>query len=340
LPGTTATGTAPAVDLLPGGDPLAGRLPVAKGHGTENDFVLVPDPDGRLDLPATLVAALCDRRAGLGGDGLIRVVRCAALPEGVAFSGDAEWFMDYRNGDGSVAEMCGNGIRVFVRYLQHLGLVDLEDGDTLPVGTRAGLLSVRRDGDLLAADLGAWNVVGGAAAVAAGSDATVEVRGIEATPPHGHPATVPLPGLSVDVGNPHTVVAVGALDLLAGADLTRAPHVDPVPPAGTNVEITVPLHESGSEVGHLRMRVHERGVGETRSCGTGAAAAVLATRAWAGPAAPRVWTVDVPGGRLRVTVPADDVLAGPSVELAGPAQVVAEGSLDPAWLAAARAGRA
>ena len=332
---TTPT-AAPSVDLLPTGGAADGHLPVAKGHGTQNDFVLVPDPDGRADLPPALVAALCDRRAGVGGDGLIRVVRSAALPEGVALAGGAEWFMDYRNGDGSVAEMCGNGIRVFVRYLQHLRLVDLADGETLPVGTRAGLLSVRRDGDLLAADLGAWKVVGGAAAAQAGSDATVEVRGVEAEGPDGRPATVALPGLSVDVGNPHTVVALGSTDLLAAADLTRAPHVEPVPPAGTNVEITVPLHESGSATGHLRMRVHERGVGETRSCGTGAAAAVLATRAWAGPTAPRVWTVEVPGGRLRVTVPADDVLAGSAVELAGPAEIVAEGAVDAAWLASRR----
>ena len=329
---------APSVDLLPAGDAADGHLPVAKGHGTQNDFVLVPDPDGRVDLPPALVAALCDRRAGVGGDGLIRVVRAAAAPEGVAFAGDAEWFMDYRNADGSVAEMCGNGIRVFVRYLEHLGLVDLPDGGVLPVGTRAGLLSVRKDGDLLAADLGAWKVIGGEDAVRAGSDATVEVRGIEAEGPDGRPATVVLPGLSIDVGNPHTVVALGTTDLLGTADLSRAPIVEPVPPAGTNVEITVPLHEPGSATGHLRMRVHERGVGETRSCGTGAAAAVLATRAWAGPAAPRVWTVDVPGGRLRVTVPADDVLAGTAVELAGPAEIVAEGSVDPAWLAARRAG--
>ena len=294
---------APSVDLLPAGAAGEAHLPVAKGHGTQNDFVLVPDPDGRVDLPPALVAALCDRRAGLGGDGLIRVVRCTALPEGSAFAGDAQWFMDYRNADGSVAEMCGNGIRVFVRYLQHLGLVDLADGDALPVGTRAGLLSVRRDGDLLAADLGAWKVVGGEAAASAGSDATVEVRGIETEGPDGRPATIALPGLSIDVGNPHTVVALGSTDLLASADLGRAPHVEPVPPHGTNVEITVPLHEPGASTGHLRMRVHERGVGETRSCGTGAAAAVLATRAWAGPGAPRVWTVDVPGGRVVVDAP-------------------------------------
>jgi diaminopimelate epimerase len=313
------------------GQRSAQGLPFAKGHGTENDFVLVPDVDGRLDVSPELVAALCDRRAGLGGDGLIRVVRSAALPGGAAAAGAAEWFMDYRNADGSAAEMCGNGIRVFVSYLEHLGLVDLPDGATLPVGTPAGVLTVRRDGRLLAVDLGPWRVVGGRAAVDAGSDATVEVRGIEVD---GTP--VALAGLRVEVGNPHTVLALASTDLLAAADLTRAPSVDPVPVAGTNVELTVPLHGAGADVGRLRMRVHERGVGETRSCGTGAAAAVLATRAWAGPTAPRTWWVDVPGGRLRVVVPADDVVDGPGVELAGPATIVAEGTLGAAWPGVAR----
>jgi diaminopimelate epimerase len=303
-------------------------LPFAKGHGTENDFVLVPDLDGRLDLTPALVVALCDRQAGIGGNGVIRVVRSAALPEGVPLADRAEWFMDYRNADGSTAEMCGNGIRVFVAYLRHLGLVDLGDGDALPVGTRAGVLSVRRDGDLLAADLGPWRIVGGEKAVVAGYDAGVSVRGLGVD---GAPVT--LPGLSVHVGNPHTVLALPGLAALAAADLGAAPHVEPVPAAGTNVELTVPLHESGAGIGHLRMRVHERGVGETRSCGTGAAAAALATRAWAGPTAPRTWWVDVPGGRLRVTVGSDDVLAGPGVELAGPAAIVAEGTLEPTWMA-------
>ena len=81
--------------------------PFVKGHGTENDFVLLPDPDGSVhgDLSAERVRALCDRRAGIGGDGVIRVIRSAALGE----ESDAEWFMDYRNSDGSVSEMCGNG---------------------------------------------------------------------------------------------------------------------------------------------------------------------------------------------------------------------------------------
>src|SRR3954470_21672596 len=137
-------------------------LRVAKGHGTENDFVLVLDADGARDVTPELVAALCDRRAGLGGDGVIRVVRTAAL----GLPGDAEWFMDYRNGDGSVAEMCGNGIRVFVAYLLREGLVTLADGDVLAVGTRAGTKHVRRDGDRLAADLGPWSVTGGGVSVA------------------------------------------------------------------------------------------------------------------------------------------------------------------------------
>ena len=307
----------------------AGNLPsglpgvrFAKGHGTQNDFVLLPDPDGELTLTPAQVALLCDRRAGIGGDGLIRAVRAQALPEGVALR-DAggrpvEWFMDYRNGDGSSAEMCGNGLRVFVAYLEHLGLARLGDGDELAVGTRAGVKVVRRDGDLLAADLGPWRIVGGAEAAAAGFDVRVSV--------HGEPPD--LPGLSVDVGNPHVVVALPSRERLASADLLRAPLVQPVPSGGTNVELVVPLADSdvGAAGGHLAMRVHERGVGETRSCGTGAVAAVLAARAWAGAGAPDVWRVDVPGGTLRVTAPAGELLAGGTVELAGPAVIVAEGA--------------
>jgi diaminopimelate epimerase len=295
-------------------------LPVvrfAKGHGTENDFVLIPDADGAFDPTPAEVAALCDRRAGIGGDGLIRAVRASALEAGRGQ--DVEWFMDYRNGDGSVAEMCGNGLRVFVAYLQHLGLVRLADGDEIAVGTRAGVKRVRRDGELLAADLGPWRVVGGADAAASGYDALVSVPG----------ELSGLPGLSIDVGNPHVVVALPDVERLAAADLRSAPDVEPVPVHGANVELIVPLHTATAAEGHLAMRVFERGAGETRSCGTGAVAAVLAARAWAGDQAPEVWLVDVPGGRLRVTVPGAARLHGERVELAGPAVVVAEGSIAP-----------
>lgn len=291
---------------------------LVKGHGTENDFVLLADPHGQVPLDPEAVRALADRRAGVGADGVIRAVRSARIPEGRALLGvdpRAEWFMDYRNADGSVAEMCGNGLRVFVAFLADRGLVDLPDGGDVVVGTRGGALRVRRDGDTLAADLGTWALPGGAAALAAGYDVTVAVAGLPDL----------RPGLRVAVPNPHTVVALAGLDELATADLTRAPLVEPAPPEGTNVELVVPLGEEtvgGTTVGVVRMRVHERGVGETRSCGTGACAAAMAVRAWAGPGAPDVWRVLVPGGELVVRA-----LPGDRVELGGPARLVGDVTL-------------
>lgn len=307
----TATAPAPAAVDAP-----QARLAVAKGHGTRNDFVLLDDRDSALDVTPALVRLLCDRRGGVGGDGLIRVVRAGHVPQAPA---GAQWFMDYRNADGSLAQMCGNGVRVFARYLEHLGLWSPADGD-LPVGTRAGLRTVRavpaapEVGDVawFAVDMGPATVVGGPDALAGGGDATVEVDGLAVT----------RPGLSVDVGNPHTVVVLAQDDDLDRADLTHAPQVLPVPADGTNVELVVPAGESrradGTLVGRLRMRVHERGVGETQSCGTGACAAAAAVRAWAGPDAPAVWLVDVPGGTVEVTARPDGhvVLAGPAVLVA------------------------
>ena len=313
----------------------APTLHVTKGHGTQNDFVLLDDRDGRIELSATLVRALADRRAGVGGDGVIRVVASEHLPEGVAVLAEepaATWFMDYRNGDGSIAQMCGNGVRVFAAYLERLGLWDAADGE-LALGTRAGVRRVRREpvpagiGDDVwyAVDMGRWFLPGGAEAARAGADAEVAVAGLD----------VARAGLRVDVGNPHVVLALMDEDELAAADLSRAPEVTPTPVDGTNVELVVPLGEErqgdGTTVGRLRMRVHERGVGETRSCGTGACAAALAVRTWAGVGAPDVWLVDVPGGTVRVSVLADG-----HVELAGPAVLVAAADVD---LAALTAGR-
>jgi len=300
-------------------------LHVTKGHGTQNDFVLLDDREARVDLSAALVRELADRRAGVGGDGVIRVVASELVPEGVAALAQepaARWFMDYRNGDGSVAEMCGNGVRVFAAYLERLGLWNAADGE-LALGTRAGVRRVRRvavpagvaDDVWYAVDMGRWKLPGGAEAVGAGADAEVEVVGLE----------VARAGLSVDVGNPHVVLALRDEDELAAADLTRAPLVTPVPPNGTNVELVVPLGEQhqpdGSLVGRVRMRVHERGVGETRSCGTGACAAALAVRTWAGAGAPDVWLVDVPGGTVEVELAEDQAY------LSGPAVLVAHGEV-------------
>ena len=328
--------TSPATDLAATGAPAPlsapATLSVTKGHGTQNDFVLLDDRDGSMDLTDSLVRALADRRAGIGGDGVIRLIASAALPEGapsLAQDPRARWFMDYRNADGSIAEMCGNGVRVFAAYLASLGLWDPAEGD-LTIGTRAGVRHVRREpapgapgGVWYAVDMGPWTLPGGDAAQAAGFDAEVVVAGLE----------VARPALSVDVGNPHTVLALAGEAELESVDLTRAPAVAPLPPHGTNVEVVVPLGEStapdGTLVGRVRMRVHERGVGETRSCGTGACAAALAVRTWAGHGAPDVWLVDVPGGTVRVRL-----LDGGHVELAGPAVLVAAAEVDLAALGA------
>jgi diaminopimelate epimerase len=283
----------------------------AKGHGTGNDFLILPDPDGAIALPPGLVARLCDRRTGLGADGILRAVRVraagAAVPDGAAGpAGEAEWFMDYRNADGSVAEMCGNGVRVFARYLLEHGLAD---GPELALATRAGLRLVRAEpGGEFTVDMGAA-VVGGRGTAVIGS--------------------IRCDGVAVSLGNPHLACVVDGP--VAGFDLTAAPVVDHGQfPDGVNVEVVRLLGER-----RLEMRVHERGSGETLSCGTGAVAAAAAAATAAGPpngnghAHPAdVWTVQVPGGALTVTLsPATSLLTGPAV-------IVAEGELDPAWLAA------
>jgi diaminopimelate epimerase len=288
------------------------QLNFTKGHGTENDFVLVPDLDAAIDLTSEQVQRITDRHAGLGADGVIRVVRARDVPEVADQADAAEWFMDYRNADGSAAEMCGNGVRVFVAYLLREGLVDSLslDGWELAVATRSGTKRVRLDGEELAVDLGGWRVVGGEQALDDGGDARVSARGLDGT----------VAGLSLDLGNPHTVVMLPTEHDLAALDLTAAPQVLPVPPNGSNVEFVFMV-----SAGHVRMRVHERGVGETRSCGTGAAAAALAARAWtsvAGGGEVDSWRVDVPGGTVRVLL-----RPGGTVELAGPAELIADGTI-------------
>jgi diaminopimelate epimerase len=283
-------------------------VPFTKGHGTGNDFVIIPDPDGLLDLSDDQVAALCDRRFGIGGDGILRVVRATAIEAGAdAAASGVEWFMDYRNADGSQAEMCGNGIRVFVRYLAEAGWADL-DGGPLPVGTRAGIKTVTRSERGLEVDLGPW--------IVDESDVLVRARGIGA----------PRPGLGIDVGNPHVVVALPDTAELDGLDLTVVPQIHPEPAHGANVEFVVPADPLVRDgVGTIRMRVFERGVGETLSCGTGVAAAALAVRHWAGPAAPDHWTVEVPGGTLGVRMPQID--GERHVLLSGPATLVYSGDV-------------
>ncbi|MEO9246707.1 diaminopimelate epimerase [Citricoccus nitrophenolicus] len=300
-------------------DQLSG-LAYTKGHGTGNDFVLVPDLDGETELSPDHVEALCDRHLGVGADGLIRVVGSTHLIEGrdlLAEHPEATWFMDYRNADGSVAEMCGNGVRVFVHYLATRGLVDLAPGQTLTIGTRAGARAVTRLEDGYSTDMGPWDYLDPELAKERASDSLVLAAGLED----------PRPALSLSLGNPHTVVALPDEGDLQWLDLTKEPNVDPVPPNGTNVEFVVPadplFHEG---VGRVQMRVHERGVGETQSCGTGACAAATAVRLWAGDRDALQWRVGVPGGTVGVEfLPQPD--GSERVLLSGPAALVFDGTM-------------
>ncbi|MEV0277606.1 diaminopimelate epimerase [Streptomyces sp. NPDC050610] len=295
------------------------RIAFLKGHGTENDFVILPDPDGQLELSPAAVARLCDRRAGIGADGVLRVVRSAAHPEARPMADAAEWFMDYRNSDGSVAEMCGNGVRVFARYLQRAGLVEAGD---LAIATRAGVRRVhiaKADADGPDGAFGDVTVAMGAARLP-GGEVTVAVGDLR------------WPARNVNMGNPHAISFIG--DLAEAGDLLSAPVVSPAAayPDGANVEFVV---DRGPR--HVAMRVHERGSGETRSCGTGACAVMVAAarRDGVDPAVtglPVTYTVDLPGGRLLIAENPDG-----TVEMTGPAVIVAEGFLDPAWLDSALA---
>ena len=283
---------------------------VLVGHGTENDFVVLPDPDGSVwpgdRLDAALVRRLCDRRAGLGGDGVLRVARSVHVPDATEVLGEdlarCRWFMDHRNADGSTAEMCGNGIRLFLHVLVSEGMLDRATCEAgVRVGTRGGPRRVGATSD------GAYWVDMGPAREFGAGEAGLAGRTFA--------------GLAVSMGNPHLACLTDAdLDAL---DLTGTPSFDAgLFPDGVNVEL-VNVVEPGA---HVRLRVVERGVGETRSCGTGACAAGYAALAAEGRTEGTV-VVDVPGGRLSVQVtPGTTVLTGPAV-------LVAAGELCSEWLA-------
>jgi diaminopimelate epimerase len=319
-------------------------LSFVKGHGTGNDFVLLPDPDGRLALTPTLIAELCDRRRGIGADGVLRVVRTAVAarpaavtavasrsatatavasrsaaataghPDPAGYAGEAEWFMDYWNADGSYAEMCGNGVRVFTRYLVDAGLAAVNPAG-IPVATRAGVVR---------AVVGEQEISAGLALPRIGGPSTATLDGQTFS------------GTAVDCGNPHFVCAGLPAERLSTLDLTRPPEYDAeVFPAGVNVEFVSPAvapalvpeswageQEATASDFHVRMRVYERGSGETLSCGSGACAVAAVTLRDAGRRSGAV-TVDVPGGRLTVT------LEGDTCWLAGPAVIVATGTFLP-----------
>lgn len=280
-----------------------------KGHGTGNDFILVLDQHGQIDISEKQVAQMCDRHFGIGADGLIRVTptqKSAEVSHLLNEEPAATWFMDYRNADGSKAEMCGNGIRVFARYLLDNGLAELTSGSTLPVATRAGVKDLTATQTGFAVDLGLFRV--------GGDQTLVRARGL----------SVARPALEVNVGNPHLVVALADMAELEGLELSKAPLLEPAPEEGANVEFVVldePLITQG--VAGLTLRVHERGVGETLSCGTGIAAAAIAIRHYAG-GEQNYWKVTVPGGQVAVRMfPTED---GEHVSISGPAELTFSGN--------------
>ncbi|MFM6981373.1 MAG: diaminopimelate epimerase [Microbacteriaceae bacterium] len=288
-----------------------------KGHGTGNDFVLFSDPEGLIDLAPRQYAFLADRHFGVGADGVIRAVRTENVPEFADIlrdEPDAEWFMDYRNSDGSTSEMCGNGIRVYVAYLIEAGHVTLGKGDRIAIATRDGVKDVQvAGGGNFRADLGRWRLGDG---VTAPAHSVVSARGMSGE----------RESLGINTGNPHAVVILGSRGELDELDLSAAPVLNPAAPDGANVEFVVPAEPLVDDgIGRISMRVHERGVGETLSCGTGACAAALASRHWAGHGAPHNWRVEIPGGTVGVHMfPTED---GEHIALSGPAELVYTGTI-------------
>jgi diaminopimelate epimerase len=255
------------------------------GHGTHNDFVLVFDSEDKLTFSPDQVKAICDRSTGVGADGFIRIIK-----------ENNQWFMDYRNADGSIAEMCGNGIRVMARYLQER---NHQPSGIYAINTRAGrkFLAVPDTGDI-SVNMGQVSQVPGE--ITATDDGNT------------------YRGLNIDMGNPHAVVFVD--DLTKIGDLKQPPSVSPADayPEGVNVEFVQFAGEN-----QLNMRVFERGVGETQSCGTGTCAVALAATIESKKSLPIKWIINPPGGQLIVEIDGHS-----NATLIGPAVIVKDVELD------------
>jgi len=248
------------------------------GHGTHNDFLVIFDPDDNLVVTPQQVAAMCNRSSGIGADGMIRIVK----------SENGKWFMDYRNADGSLAEMCGNGIRVMARYLVAKG--HQREG-IFAIDTRDGIKHLR---------------------VPADDDISVNMGKIydESEKVEALANGVSYKGFNINVGNPHAVVFTDDLSSLGSLEIAPTVTPDGTYPEGVNVEFVeiMPNHEA-------KMRVHERGSGETQSCGTGTCAVALAATLKSGESLPSRWVIYPPGGRLIVDIDghSNATLTGPAV---------------------------
>lgn len=287
---------------------------VTKAHATGNDFVVYLDRSGEYEPTADEVRFLCDRHFGIGGDGLIRLT----CPDHVSdltdeqfsrtLAGGARWFMDYRNADGSLAEMCGNGTRAITLFAQREGVAD--STEPFRLGTRAGVKVLTPKGnmkpygaDVFQVDMGEWTI---------GALDAYEVT-IPGTPGSAR-------GTFVDMGNPHVVAVIedafASLPVVEELDLATKPEVNPKIESDQNVEfVRVDDIDDTAGTGEATMRVNERGCGETLSCGTGLCATGIVLRAKTGI---DHWDITVRGGTLRVDVSDHDV------KLTGAATLVAD----------------
>ena len=288
---------------------------VYKAHATGNDFVVYLDEDGMHEPTADEVRFLCDRHFGIGGDGLIRLAHPQAVSDvnerqiADCAAGDADWFMDYRNADGSLAEMCGNGTRAITLFAQRQGIADQPGGTPFHLGTRAGVKILTSLGDVpglgkdvFQVEMGAWK--------------RGDVDGYEVTIPGTSGSAR---GTFVDMGNPHVVAvledAFASLPNVEDLDLVTKPVVAPEIPSDQNVEFgRIDEQSEGDDAGEATMRVNERGCGETLSCGTGLCATAITLRAKTGI---DHWTITVRGGTLRVDVTDEDVKLTGSATIVG-----------------------
>lgn len=288
---------------------------VYKAHATGNDFVVYLDEDGTHEPTADEVRFLCDRHFGIGGDGLIRLAHPQAVSDvnerqiADCAAGDADWFMDYRNADGSLAEMCGNGTRAIILFAQRQGIADQPGGKPFHLGTRAGVKVLTSLGDVpglgkdvFQVEMGAWK--------------RGDVDGYEVTIPGTSGSAR---GTFVDMGNPHVVAvledAFASLPNVEDLDLVTKPVVAPEIPSDQNVEfVRIDEQSEGDDAGEATMRVNERGCGETLSCGTGLCATAITLRAKTGI---DHWTITVRGGTLRVDVTDEDVKLTGSATIVG-----------------------
>ena len=251
---------------------------LTKHHGLGNDFLVLLDLDGTRPVSPAAAVALCDRRTGLGADGLLRAT---------AGTGGGQVTMELINADGSSAEMSGNGIRCLA---QAAFLAGAASPPELVVATDAGLRTVRvlartaAHTHRMSVDMGQAKVVGS-------EPEWVEGEVLQAT--------------RVDVGNPHVVLRWGGAELPGRDELVAlGERIDGATPGGVNVEVVLP----GAAPGELDMVVYERGVGPTLACGTGACATVAAAQEWelCGATA----TVHMPGGPAEVALGDPVVLTG------------------------------